>query len=121
MCKSGQTREVELLIPEDLSYTGYARFKPAAIDECIAPIVQALQRADINMRHSCCGHGKGEGDIHLQDGRILLVLSKEVSDVYMRHRENGNSVQQHILSWVEGQEAREDVPEDSSGCQESDS
>lgn len=25
------------------------------------------------MRGSCCGHGKDFGDIHLQDGRVLVV------------------------------------------------
>ncbi len=46
----------------------------AKIDGCIAPIVKALQRGGIDMRASCCGHGKGRGSIHLQDGRTLLIL-----------------------------------------------
>jgi hypothetical protein len=47
------------------------------IDACIAPLVQALQAGGVNMRGSCCGHGTSEGHVHLEDGRVLLVLSRE--------------------------------------------
>lgn len=40
----------------------------------MAPIVKALQRGKIDMRGSCCGHGRAPGEIELQDGRMLLVL-----------------------------------------------
>ncbi len=73
MCKHGTTRNVSVKIPADLSYTGYARFTMRDIDECIAPIVQALQQAGIDMRGSCCGHGKADGYITLQDGRELMI------------------------------------------------
>jgi hypothetical protein len=87
MCQHGQTRNVQVLISEDLSCTGFARFKFSPIDKCIAPLVQALQQAGINMRGSCCGHDEeNEGDIHLQDGRILLVLPPEVAKVHMACR-----------------------------------
>lgn len=121
MCEHGHVRGVQVFVPEDLSCTGFARFKFAQVDECIAPIVQALQQAGINMRGSCCGHGKDEGDIHLQDGRVLLILSKEVGDAYMKYRTKERNVQQVILGWANEQEAKEDVPEDSGGCQEPDS
>lgn len=71
MCKS--QAPVRIKIPEDLSHTGKARMKTTLIDSCIAPIVNALQLAGIDMRASCCGHGKTNGRIDLQDGRILEI------------------------------------------------
>jgi len=73
---------VRVKIPADLSFSGRAHWKKAQIDTCIAPIVEALQRANIDMRGSCCGHGKGCGDIHLQDGRALVILDKKQADKY---------------------------------------
>jgi len=46
------------------------------IDHCIAPIVKALQKGGIDMRASCCGHGKRRGRIELQDGRTLIIDNK---------------------------------------------
>ena len=60
-------------IPADLSSTGKEKWKDAKIDKCIAPIVQALQVCDIDMRGSCCGHNKEDGEILLQDGRRLII------------------------------------------------
>ena len=77
MCKHGNTTDVSVWIPPDLSATGCSRMVYKPIDECIAPIVQALQRGCIDMRSSCCGHGKGDGEIVLQDGRVLIIKQKE--------------------------------------------
>ena len=65
---------VRVKIPADLSSTGKVKWKRALIDACIAPIVRALQKGGIDMRGSCCGHGKGFGDIHLQDDRLLVIV-----------------------------------------------
>lgn len=43
-----------------------------AIDECIAPVVDALNRAGVPTLASCCGHG-GIGSIILEDGRELVI------------------------------------------------
>lgn len=83
MCEHGNTRPVYVKIPADLSCTGEKRWKHAQIDSCIADIVEALQQGGIDMRGSCCGHGKGFGDIHLQDGRVLLILTPELGKEYM--------------------------------------
>jgi len=64
---------VRVKVPADLSHTGKEFWKVAAIDHCIAPIVEALQNAGIDMRGSCCGHGKSNGTILLQDGRVLVI------------------------------------------------
>ncbi len=64
---------VKVLIPADLSHTGRERWDKKPIDKCIANIVVALQKAGINMRSSCCGHGRGDGEILLQDGRVLTI------------------------------------------------
>ena len=66
---------VKVKIPADLSSTGKIKWKYALIDACIATIVEALQKGKIDMRGSCCGHNKGFGDIHLQDGRVLIIVS----------------------------------------------
>ncbi len=73
MCRHGDTVPVLVKIPADLSCTGNSRMKSVEIDRCIAPIVIALQAQDIDMRGSCCGHGKADGLIELQDGRQLVV------------------------------------------------
>ena len=89
MCKHGDVREVWVLIPEDLSCTGFSRFEIKLIDSCIAPIVQALQTAGINMRGSCCGHGEYVGEIHLQDGQVLLITEY---DKFERKRSTINAL-----------------------------
>lgn len=73
MCKHGTIKLVRVQIPADLSCSGRAKWKRMKIDACIAPIVSALQIAGINMRGSCCGHGKRNGQIKLQDGRTLII------------------------------------------------
>lgn len=87
MCER-QSQNVLVKIPADLSCTGFARFKYVGIDACIAPIVEALQRR-IDMRGSCCGHGKALGEIHLQDGRVLIIANYQEFD---KHRETINNL-----------------------------
>ena len=43
------------------------------IDYCIADIVAALTAANILPVASCCGHGESNGDIQLEDGRVLSI------------------------------------------------
>ena len=85
MCKEGEYKLVNVKIPADLSHTGKSRWKKARIDKCIAPIVKALQEGGIDMRGSCCGHNKRDGDIHLQDGRILII--KKEGNKYLSKRD----------------------------------
>lgn len=73
VCPCNETVDVYVKIPADLSCTGEERWKYAKVDKCIAPIVQALQNQRIYMRGSCCGHGKGDGEIMLQDGNLVTV------------------------------------------------
>lgn len=44
-----------------------------SIDYCIADIVAALNAAGIKTLASCCGHNTEDGDIRLEDGRVLAV------------------------------------------------
>jgi len=55
----------------------------ADIDACIAPIVQALQDADIITTRSCCGHFKTNGYIVLED-RVLEVTPQETKNEVMK-------------------------------------
>jgi hypothetical protein len=81
MCAS--TVAVWVKIPADLACEGRDKWKECAIDACIAPLVHALQQGGIDMRGSCCGHGKRRGEIHLQDGRLLLVLNAESAERHL--------------------------------------
>jgi hypothetical protein len=73
MCEWGNDTVVKVWVDPSLSHTGKGYWKDAGIDSCIAPIVQALQDAGINMLSSCCGHGKEDGRIDLADGRVLII------------------------------------------------
>jgi hypothetical protein len=73
MCEWGTDKLVNVKIPADLACSGKSYWKEMKIDKCIAPIVEVLQKGKIDMRGSCCGHGKRRGDIELQDGRILVI------------------------------------------------
>jgi len=61
MCKWGDTVRVRL------------HDRTVLIDHCIAPIIDALNAAGIPTVASCCGHGKGMGNIALADGRELAI------------------------------------------------
>jgi hypothetical protein len=76
MCNT--TTIVRVWIAADLSYTSKLRWKDTKIDTCISDLVLALQSAAIDMRASCCGHGKANGSILLQDGRELEVWIKQI-------------------------------------------
>ena len=65
MCSHADTVPVRVWIHPSLSHTGNGYWKMAQIDRCIAPAVEMLQEAGINMLASCCGHGKGPGRIDL--------------------------------------------------------
>lgn len=43
------------------------------IDFCIADLVAALNASNLRTVASCCGHGKIDGSIVLEDGRELVI------------------------------------------------
>lgn len=86
MCAHDDCVHVNVLIPAELACSGAAYRRDMLIDRCIAPLVDALQKGGIDMNSSCCGHGKHEGHISLQDGRLLLVLDKSRADKYFVDR-----------------------------------
>ena len=73
MCKWGTDVILSVPIHSRCSHTKKFRWADKGIDKCIAPIVRALQEGGIDMRSSCCGHGKTDGEIELQDGRKLII------------------------------------------------
>ncbi len=77
MCNHGEVHLVKVKIAADLSCNGQEKWKEMGIDTCIAPMVRAFQEAGIDMRGSCCGHGRGFGNIELADGSGLLILSRK--------------------------------------------
>ena len=48
-----------------------------SIDYCIAHIVAALNAGGVRTLASCCGHGKKDGSIILEDGRELVIRNRE--------------------------------------------
>jgi len=79
MCKWGTHTKVKVTIPavyrgHSVSHTGKDRVEYKKIDSCIAPIVDALNKANIQTLFSCCGHEKCPGYITLKDGRELFIM-----------------------------------------------
>ena len=72
--------EIGVTIPAHLHHTGEARFEGTQIDRCIAPIVEALNVGLVRTDASCCGHGKGPGEIVLHDGRVLTLARSNGSE-----------------------------------------
>jgi hypothetical protein len=70
MCKWGTYKKVKLARPKPIS--GRTEI---FVDECISPLVQALNDAGIETEASCCGHNKGVGNIALSDGRELFIIA----------------------------------------------
>ena len=68
MCKWGTSKEVTLCKPTPIQ--GRTTIK---VDACIAPLVQVLSDYGVEMKASCCGHGKAEGRITLADGLIIWL------------------------------------------------
>lgn len=50
------------------------------IDACIADLVAALNAANITTVASCCGHGAKPGSIMLDDGRELIVKTRDLTE-----------------------------------------
>lgn len=69
MCKYGTVTDVEIILS-----TGEKTIR--RIDSCIVPLVKAFNKGGILMDSSCCGHGKGDGHISLQDGRRLVIKNE---------------------------------------------
>jgi len=47
-------------------------YRVAHIDFCVADIVAALNAANIRTVASCCGHGKMDGNVLLEDREIVI-------------------------------------------------
>ena len=71
MCEQGLYELVDVIVPPK-SYGG-SKIEKAEIDQCIAPLVRALNNYGIPTVSSCCGHGKIPGSIELADGRVLMI------------------------------------------------
>jgi len=46
----------------------------SGIDECIQPLVKALNDCGMKTMASCCGHGNTNGSVILSDGREIIIL-----------------------------------------------
>lgn len=79
MCKWGTTKTVFVKAKGGLRI-GDTEFKPKGVDSCIAEIVETLTKAKIYTITSCCGHGKRNGEIILEDGRKLIIIAPQLYD-----------------------------------------
>lgn len=66
------------------------------VDACIAPIVKALNNANIETIASCCGHGEVKGRIALRDGRELVIFNEyeweKISSVFNKRTIYGEKI-----------------------------
>ncbi len=67
MCKQGETSPL-IVIGND------GNKKVVNIDNCIYGLVKCLNDAGFPTKACCCGHGKGWGNIALQDGMELIIV-----------------------------------------------
>lgn len=72
MCKWGTNELLKIKIPANYSHNDKSYIKTISIDKCMAPLIKALQDADIETTGCCCGHGS-DGFIGLNDGRYLII------------------------------------------------
>ena len=56
------------------------RGRVQGIDWCIHRIVAALNAGGVLTVASCCGHGQMNGNIILEDGRVLVILPERPKD-----------------------------------------
>lgn len=69
MCNDHSGVLVEIPGASSRGHLGKAR----GIDACIAPLVEALNKAGMPTVASCCGHGRRAGNVVLEDGREILI------------------------------------------------
>jgi hypothetical protein len=58
------------------------------IDACIAPVIEALQKAGIYTLTSCCGHGKEDGYILLENGGLTVWKERARDSVIERYKKD---------------------------------
>jgi hypothetical protein len=80
MCEWGTNIKLRVPISAKLNHTEKMRRAIKDIDACIAPIVNALNKAGILTASCCCGHGKEYGHIWLHDNRVLIILPTSTKD-----------------------------------------
>ncbi len=68
----------------------------ANIDECIAPIIKSLQDAGVVTITSCCGHGRTDGYILLED-RLLIICKERGDAAYMRYMKNFDRIGEYNM------------------------
>lgn len=75
------------------------------IDYCIHQIVAALNAGGVRTVASCCGHEKMPGNIRLEDGRQLIILSTpndgDWNKVQNKQFEKVNEVLQPVWQAIE--------------------
>lgn len=85
MCEWNDTVDLWVYINAFDSHTGKARWDFKPVDRCISDLVHALNQSGTTLtRGSCCGHGKEDGKIILQDGRELII-KKPTKETILNH------------------------------------
>lgn len=78
MCQYGQTKLCRVFINPQDSYTGKGRWTEKLIDACLVNQINQLNASGQLTRSCCCGHGKTEGTIILQDGSRISIPKKDI-------------------------------------------
>ena len=92
MCDWGSEAIVDLCAPMDVS--GRTQI---AVDQCLAPLVQALNDYGVHTVGCCCGHGKSEGSVlYEQSGTVYeLVLGEQRRNAGGEVAARGKGVEGH--------------------------
>jgi hypothetical protein len=77
MCNHNDTVPVKVKILADQAWEGRDTWKVKPIDRCIAGVVEELQSAGVDMRGSCCGHGKTKASIVLANRSEVHFIPPE--------------------------------------------
>lgn len=66
-----------VFISAEDSHTGKDRWEDKGVDQCIAPLVNALNGMGMLTRSCCCGHGQYPGTIILHSGGEIIIKAPE--------------------------------------------
>ena len=73
MCKWGETKSCRVWVSAGDSHTGQGYWAMKSVDACLADMVDRLNAEGRLTRSCCCGHGKAEGSIIMQDGSVIPI------------------------------------------------
>ena len=87
MCYNANS--IDLVVPDSARPVSRGqRWHTAKIDECLVPLINALNTGGIHTRSCCCGHGRRLGQVVLEDHSEFIILSPDVARRYQGYYGN---------------------------------